>query len=169
VNNRFTDRRWVPGLAAGLGLIPPPIRARARFAVFQGDPLFAGLHASEATEKHQRSYRVTPHVCYPSHLNGRPRAERLLTLVLTGFDDYHGSPFVAVHEFGHLLDYSTGLSHAAVAYCDYAATSRDEAYASAFTQWVWERNPLPRAADQWQDSGGLDQSDRWYFDWLAVA
>ena len=121
-------------ISVALSLLPSRMRERVAHAEwFAGaDPIFAGLTAHKLT-KDGRSYRDTAHVCYPFHLEHRPRAERVSTVVLPK----PVPPWVVVHELGHVLHESLDFAtHDPAPVSTYARTDRWEAFAEAFTAWI---------------------------------
>ena len=99
------------------------------------DPLFAGISRHEHISD-GRSYRTTAACYYPEHLIC-PRDRRVTTIVMPSPEPgWHGVRTV-IHELGHALDEVTRFEHTATPVSDYAKTNRREAFAEAFTEWVW--------------------------------
>lgn len=121
--------------------------------MFMADPIAAGLSSCESGEfgGYTANYRKCAHVMYPFHVE-RPAAERRTTLVLPTFQQ----PDLVVHEFGHVLHEALEFEpFVCVAVTDYAAATRWEAFAEAFTAWVLARNPEHRQpAWGWEDPQG---------------
>lgn len=131
--DRIPNRQFSAAIGAALATVPVRIRdrlAHVRF-VCGVDPIFAGIH-DFAQSADGRSYRTTAHCCYPSHLIG-PADRRTTTVVLPTVVP----PYVIVHELGHALDHVVGFSHNARPVTAYARTNRQEAFAEAFTAWLY--------------------------------
>ena len=114
-------------------VIPQGIADRIRYTHFLTgvDPIYAGLFDNELTDD-GRSYRKTACVAYPYH----QRIDKCLrhsTVVLPNLV----SLAVIVHELGHVLDESLGFTHIAEPVTEYAKVDRGEAFAEAFTSWLF--------------------------------
>lgn len=131
---RLSNSRLLPDIQAGIALVPLGIWRLVEHAdLFIGtDPILAGLHSYIDTDD-GRSYRLTPHVCYPSHLLHLPADRRNTTIVVP--DKLTRNRWDVVHEFGHVLDERLRFEHQAVPISDYAKTNRYEAFAVAFEAW----------------------------------
>lgn len=131
--NRLPAHRYAPDIARAL-------HVTRRFARHMGtpdflcgvDPVFAGLHDYIDTSD-GRSYRDTAHCVHEMHQQHMPRARRRTTIVLP--QPRHA--VVIVHELGHALDEALGFPHIAQPVSDYARTNRWEAFAEAFTSWLF--------------------------------
>lgn len=94
------------------------------------DPIYAGLHRYTDTDD-GRSYRDIAHACYPWHI-----IDKSLTIILPTLES--ASPYIVIHELGHILDYITHFNHNALPINDYAQTNRREAFAESFAaQYFW--------------------------------
>lgn len=122
--SRVPNARFAEAIGEGLRL-PPGMRHRLGHVQFVCgvDPVFAGLHGYEIGRAH---------CCYPYHLAG-PADRRVTTVVLP--DAWEG-PATVVHELGHALHETIGLSHVAVPVTEYAATNHEEAFAEALVAWT---------------------------------
>lgn len=96
------------------------------------DPVFAGLH-TYTTALDGRNYRDTAHCVHLAHQQHMPRDRRRTTIVIPA----PVPPVVIVHELGHALDEALGFGHAAESVTSYAQTNRAEAFAEAFTSWLY--------------------------------
>lgn len=144
-SSRVHGRGWREAIGIALDAIGPTMRDRLGHVRFVAgvDPVFAGVHAF-ATTKDGRSYRDTAACCYPFHLLG-PADRRVTTIVLPGKARQRPSDaFVIVHELGHALDELTGFEHVAKPVTEYAKTDRYEAFAEAFTSWIWPTKSYAR-------------------------
>jgi len=102
------------------------------------DPVFAGLHSFDDTADDladDRSFRNVSHCCYPWNIDG-PADRRCTTIVLAP-GEYNMSVPTIVHELGHALHCQMGFSHAPEPVTDYAETNRYEAFAEAFTTYLF--------------------------------
>jgi hypothetical protein len=135
VNDRIPNQRYAEALTLGLSYLPTLIlrRLTAVRIVCGVDPVFAGLTRTVIAAD-GRSYRDTPHVCWPIHLRHRPADDRQTTVMFPTVPH----PVTVAHELGHALDWSLGRTHTAVPVTDYARTNRDEAFAEAFTAWMFK-------------------------------
>lgn len=134
---RVRTQRDAEPIGEALGMLPPGIVRRVAHAPFIAgvDPLFAGYH--EITETGQygeyatRSYRTTPHVCYPWHFTSA--AERVSAVMLPA----PVTPAVVAHELGHVLHEAIDFDcHTPRPVTSYAQTNQWEAFAEAFTAWL---------------------------------
>ena len=126
-----------------LGLLPGDLRRRLEnVSLFEGDPVFAGLHHFQEAS-FGRSYRDTAHVAYPFHQPHLPADRRETTLVFpeARSRDPWSAVGTLVHELGHVLDEQTGFSLAVPGVTEYGETDRYEAVAEAFQVWVWGPQP----------------------------
>lgn len=123
--SRVPNARFAEVIGEGLSRLPEGMRLRLGHVQFVCgvDPVFAGLHGYEG---HWRA-----HCCYPYHISG-PRDRRVTTVVLPVLE----GPHVVVHELGHALHETIGLSHIAVPVTEYAATNHEEAFAEALVAWT---------------------------------
>lgn len=104
------------------------------FDVLTGtDPVWAGLHGYRDTGD-GRSYSSTAHVAYPFHQR-LVKAQQAPTIVLP--DPRPELPRTLVHEIGHVVDFHMGFGVMLPAITRYAQTNRREAFAVAFTAWVY--------------------------------
>lgn len=142
MRDRCHDALAAEAVGRALRLIPPRVRQLVGCAWAIGvDPVFAGIHRWPDTED-GRSFAETAHCLYPSGQRHRPAADRLVRVVLPTYPARRRQqPWwrvrVVVHELGHVLDWRLGFTHTAEPLNDYAATNRWEAFAEAFTAWVW--------------------------------
>ena len=99
------------------------------------DPWWAGLKGESEPKDipDGRSFLDTAHVTYPHHQGGLPRSLRRTTIVLPVPE----IPCHIVHELAHVLDEILGYPYEFSPVCDYAMTNRYEAFACAFTDWIW--------------------------------
>jgi hypothetical protein len=150
--NRVTSRVQSEAIGVARDLMGPQIWNRVKHtAVFMGDPIAAGLHSWERLDLGEfgtGSYRQCAHVCYPAHIE-RPAADRRTTIVLPKLVE----PDTVIHEFGHALhetlDFETTVLVEVTAY---AAYSTHEAFAEAFTAWVYARHTTLRQPEWlWED------------------
>lgn len=121
-------------IEASFDCIPPKIRERLYYVDFftGNDPVFAGLTLEENTDD-GRSCRDTAHVAYPQNQLRLPKQYRRTTIVLQ-------KPipiYFVVHELAHVLDEVLGWRHIAFSVTEYAKTNREEAFAEAFTSWLF--------------------------------
>jgi len=120
-------------IGAAFDVIPDKIGDRIRYVRFLTgvDPIYAGLFDDELTDD-GRSYRNTACVAYPYHQR-IDKSLRHTTVVLPSL-----IPLAyVVHELGHVLDESLGFSHIAEPVTEYAKVDRMEAFAEAFTSWLF--------------------------------
>jgi len=141
--SRLHDRGRREQIAQAHRLIGPTIMGRLSHVQYVSgvDPVFAGLHGYEDIGD-GRSYRTTAACYYPCHLSG-PRDRRVTTIILPVAEPGWTGVRTVVHELGHALDEVTRFEHDAAAVTRYAETNRREAFAEAFTAWVWEGDHRP--------------------------
>lgn len=146
----------VEALSFVLEAIPGRLGALAhRHELFVGDAVFAGLHRYEDSND-GRSYRTMAHVVYPEHSPHLTADRRAVTLVLPTPRE---TPLVIAHELGHVIHYHLdGESWWAEPVSWYAQTNHAEAFAEAFTAWLF-----PGYADE-----RLDGATEALFDSLAL-
>ena len=114
------------------------------------DPIFSGLHGAAPAVTHDgRDYRRTGHCTYVHNQLHLSAARRQTTVVLPEPDGWH--PFVVVHELGHALHEIVGFGHRAAPTTAYSRTTPWEAFAEAFTLWVWRRPHLDGYDAMWRD------------------
>ena len=106
------------------------------------DPLFAGIHGFMRTDD-GRSHRETACCCYPHHLLG-PADRRVTTILLPSIEH----PRTVVHEIGHALHATYDFEPNPTPVTAYARTNRWEAFAEAFTSWVWPSSDYGRVDDE---------------------
>lgn len=106
------------------------------------DPLFAAVHGFQLTPD-GRSYSSTACCCYPWHILG-PADRKVTTVVLPTV--VH--PFVVVHEIGHALHETFDFDPNPLPVTQYARTNKYEAFAEAFTSWVWPQPDYARCDDE---------------------
>lgn len=141
--NRISPGPYAEAIAAGLDLLPPPIRERVAMThwLTGTSPLYVGLHGITDTSD-GRSYADTAHACYPRHT-----ADRSYTVVLPAPDA--ASPLVVVHELGHVLHHLIGLDYVAAPVTPYARTNHHEAFACALAAYAfWYGDQDAAAADR---------------------
>lgn len=160
---RIRTQRDAEPIGEALRRLPLGIAQRLGHVQFVAgvDPVFIGLHDTEQAS-YGRSYRETAHVCWPMHLDARPLAERVTTVVLPAPRE----PWVIIHELGHALDEAIGFDHHdpdPVTW--YAETDTSEAFAEAFTAWLCPDEP--RYADAPRDVLLRDEQTLALFDALA--
>ena len=113
-------------------VIPKTILSRLHFDYFIGcDPVYAGLFNDEKT-KDGRSYHITACVAYPYHQLVSKNLRKTTIVIPTSLP-----PVNIVHEIGHVLDEYLGFNHDAVPVTEYAKVDRAEAFAEAFTAWLY--------------------------------
>lgn len=113
-------------------VIPQPILDRLHFDYLIGcDPVYIGFFDYDDTED-GRSYRDTACVAYPYHqkLNKDRQKTTIVTPKIL-------SPIHIVHEIGHVLHEYLNFEHDAIPVTDYAKTDIREAFAEAFTAWLF--------------------------------
>ena len=120
-------------IGAAFDVIPDKIGDRLRYVHFLTgvDPIYAGLFNYEDTGD-GRSYRDTCCVAYPYHQLLSKHLQHT-TVVLPSL----WPVWVVVHELGHVLDECLGFSHMAEPVSEYAKVNRMEAFAEAFTSWLF--------------------------------
>lgn len=149
-----------------LGRIPGRLRHLVECDLFCADPLFAGINVPEwrddAVRPDGRSYRRTPHVCFPYHVS-----DRRVTVVLPR--DCQVS--TVLHELGHVAHWH--LQERAGGWervpgfepvTDYATTNRLEEFAEAWTQWFY--GPEIASSDPYWT--GWSRSNSEWFDRLLA-
>lgn len=117
-------------LAEAIERLPPPLQQRVAIARFwTGDPLRAGLHKVTDTLD-GRSYRSTPHTCYPWHTR-----DKSVVIVLP----VEESVDTIIHELGHVAHFTLGLDDfGSEPVTEYATRNHREAFAEAFTtRFFW--------------------------------
>lgn len=131
--NRNTGYGYSGLVGYAFDIIPIGIADRLRYAHFLTgvDPIYVGLFNYEDTGD-GRSYRNTACVAYPYHQR-LSKGLRHTTVVLPVMDTLT----VVVHELGHVLDEYLGFRHAAKPVTKHALTNREEAFAEAFTSWLF--------------------------------
>lgn len=119
-----------------LSTLPEGIRARVDHADFfcGANPIAAGLHGYRATGD-GRGYEATGHCVWLQHQLALPADRRRTTIVLP-------TPAVAtyriiLHELGHVLHEHTAYHDEVVPITTYAQTNHFEAFAEAFSAWLW--------------------------------
>ena len=127
-------------------LVGPTIMQRLSHVQYVAgvDPVFAGISDQEDIAD-GRSYRTTAACYYPEHLIG-PRDRRVTTIVMPSPEPGWLGVQTVVHELGHALDEVTRFEHVAAPVSEYAKTNRREAFAEAFTSWVWDGDHTVDAA-----------------------
>ena len=134
MSDRINESGYREAIGWALDLIPSSIRVHLEFDVFCGaDPVFAGLHSFRTTFD-GRSYKDTAHVAYPWNIDG-PASRRRTTLVLPTRLD--AKPRIVVHELGHVLHKRLDFRHRAEPVSRYARSNIYEAFAEAFTSWIF--------------------------------
>ncbi len=141
--NRLRSQPIAEAIAHSMAIIPERMRPLVACDYFTDtDPIFAGLH-SYGSALDGRGFDVTPHCCYPFHIDG-PASRRRTTVVMQSL--WRG-PTTIVHELGHVLDWRLDFSHDAVPVTRYAERNRLEAFAEAFTAWILPDYPAERVDD----------------------
>jgi len=127
---RLVGKGYATSISTALDALPTWLSDELRAVPFfcGVDPVFAGLHDFTCSDD-GRNYASTAHVVYPEHLTHRPRNERQATIVLPEVE----SPWVVIHELGHILHERLGFPPAPEPVTGYAATNVFEAFAEAFT------------------------------------
>lgn len=138
-------------ISAALDIIPEPIHQLiACHYLVDLDPAFVGLHYYRGDEPGSdgRLYSETSHCAYSFHQTRLPAARRATTIVLPIARHEQPRPlrWTIVHELGHVLDERLGFTHTAVPVNDYAARNRYEAFACAFTAWLFYEPAEPDPA-----------------------
>lgn len=90
-----------------------------------------------------RSFRDTAHVAYPwcQRLSNDQKKTTIILPVLE-------SPLIIIHELGHVLDEALGFEHIALPITEYAKINREEAFAEAFTGYLfWYGNHIDPATE----------------------
>ena len=130
---RVTGLGYSELISYAFGIIPKGIVDKIRYTHFLCgvDPVYVGLHSYVDT-KDNRSYCNTAHVAYPYH-QSLPKYLQHTTVVLPNLVSLD----VIVHELGHVLDESLGFRHTAEPVTEYAKVDRGEAFAEAFTSWLF--------------------------------
>lgn len=120
-----------PVIGAARELLPASVLERVPARFLCGvDPCWVGLHSYRDTDD-GRSYSDTAHACYPWHVaNARP----MIVLPNAPRCNRHGRDLIdtVLHEYGHILDWSTHFELEAPETTDYSRTSRIERIAEAF-------------------------------------
>ena len=148
-NTRIHDASWNPAISEAFKLIGPSLSARLAHVqwVVGVDPLFAGVHHYSTTTD-GRAYGDTAHVAYALHIPG-PADRRATSVILPKrASGSWGDVAVVVHELGHALHEAVGFDHDALPVSRYARTNRWEAFAEAFTSWVWGPGYADRPSPQ---------------------
>ena len=130
---RITGFGYSGLISYAFSIIPKGIVDRIQYAHFLTgvDPIYAGLFSDELT-KDGRSYRNTACVAYPCHQR-IDKSLRHTTIILVNI-----IPLAhVIHELGHVLDESLGFRHIAEPVTEYAKVDRGEAFAEAFTSWLF--------------------------------
>ncbi len=120
-------------ISYAFSIIPKGIVDRVRYTHFLCgvDPIYAGFFDNEKTVD-GRSYRDTACVAYPYHQK-IDKSLRHTTIILPNL-----IPLAhVIHELGHVLDESLKFNHIAEPVTEYAKTDRGEAFAEAFTSWLF--------------------------------
>lgn len=143
--DRLTSQGYSTAIEAGLLSIPVRIRERLNPHFLTGtDPVYAGLHSYEDTDD-GRKYSETAHTVYEYHQTALPKVLRRVTIVLPSLKDLGIEPII--HELGHVFDHHLGFRHCANPINEYARMNRREAFAEAFTAWVYGDVPIDRATE----------------------
>lgn len=163
--NRLSQRH-AEVVAAALDYLPARLVPLVECDVFCADPLFAGLCRPgwdfEESPATGRSYRSTPHVCFPYHV-----ADSRVTVVLPQLVSVATVP----HELGHVLHWN--LQERAGGWdevprlepvTDYAEQDRLEEFAEAFVGWFYE----PGQVDSESYWHGWSQPNAEFFDRLLT-
>ncbi len=143
---RLTDYRYSELVGSAFDALPVGIYRMIQNTHFLtgSDPVSAGLHNYEEANM-LRSYRETAHYADPIHQFILPVSLRHPTIVLPTIIQLCG----VVHELAHALDYHLGRFYTASPVTSYAKLNRDEAFAEAFTAWLfWGYGEEPVAADK---------------------
>ena len=141
---RIVSYQYTELIQAGFDLIPQAIADRLRYVhFFTGtDPIWAGLFNWEDTDDN-RSFRDTWCSCKPSSLDKLPKYLQTPTIIMPtpqmeGYP-YRLLPALVVHELGHQLDDILGNQLLVTPVTYYAMRDREEAFAEAFTCWLFPR------------------------------
>jgi hypothetical protein len=131
--NRLVGTGFSTAIAEAMTVIPTGLHRLIECDFFCGaDPVFAGLTSYVDTDD-GRSYRTTAHTLYEFHQEHMSRSQRAITVVLPE----SVSPSTVVHELGHVLHARLGFEPAPPPVNTYAATNKYEAFACAFTSWLY--------------------------------
>ena len=128
--NRLMPGPYGEAIGAALAVVPEPIMARLMHVHFLTgtDPFWAGLERGPEDCLDGRSYHNTGHCAYPWYTE-----DQTTTIVMpTPLE-----PCLVVHELGHALDETLAFQHLAAPVTQYALTNRQEAFAEAFTAWLY--------------------------------
>jgi len=130
---RVTGFGYSELISYAFSIIPKGIVERIRYTHFLTgvDPIYAGLFGYELVED-GRSYRNTACVAYPYHQR-IDKSLRHTTIILPNLILLAH----VIHELGHVLDESLGFRHMAEPVTEYAKVDRGEAFAEAFTSWLF--------------------------------
>lgn len=130
--NRITSYGLNPAICKALDTIPQGIISRLHFDWLIGcDPVYIGLH-NDTDIGDGRSYRNTGHVAYRHNQINRGKT----TIVIPDPDGFW-PPYLIVHEIAHVLDEYLGWEHKAIPVTEYGKTNNLEAFAEAFTAWLF--------------------------------
>jgi len=135
---RITSYQFTELIESGFALIPEEISKRLKHVhFFTGtDPVYAGLFDDKST-KDGRSYRDTWCCSYPWN---QTVEDKRTTIVMTDLLlDYPKAlrPAIVVHELAHCLHEVLDFEPLAKPVTKYAQTDEFEAFADAFTLWVF--------------------------------
>lgn len=130
--NRIVTYKNNEAILKAHSIIPKSILDRLHFDYLIGvDPVYAGLHNHIDTGD-KRSYRDTAHVAY-AHNQCLANRNKRTTIVIPKLLE----PCHVVHEIAHVLDEYLGWEWEAIPITEYAKTDRLEAFAEAFTAWLF--------------------------------
>ena len=125
-------------IGAGISLIPCRIYERISYAQFftGTNPSYAGLFDNEKTED-GRSYYETWSVANPHHLLCEDKRTTMVMPNLCPQCPIKLLPYLVVHELGHVLHEVLQWQPSPAPVTDYAKTDWCEAFAEAFTLWLF--------------------------------
>jgi hypothetical protein len=140
---RVTTWKYNPAIQEAKRMIPQRLWECVPFHLFTEDPIFTGLHSFETVDIDGRSYHQTAHVCYGYYV-----PDKTTTIVIP--DHGERGPRTIIHEFGHVLHEMVDFWPLASPVGEYAQRNIYEAFAEAFTVWIWPECGLVdlRADDQ---------------------
>jgi hypothetical protein len=135
-------------IAFAFDLIGPTLTQRLGHVQFVCgvDPVFTG-DVRQTTTFDGRSYRDTACCAYGFHMPV-PADRRVTTIMLPTMYPNYGTPHTIIHELGHALHETVRFEPTMTPVTDYAKSNRWEAFAEAFTAWVWPGNGYDRPAPQ---------------------
>lgn len=142
-------------IQAAFDLMPVAVADRLRYThFFTGtDPVYAGL-LSPGNRNDSRALKDIWCVVYPWHFNGLGVQECTTVFMANLLPRYPAPlhPAMVIHELGHVLDEQLDFKHRATPITKYARANREEAFAEAFTAWLfpsyWQYYPMKYTVDE---------------------